>query len=152
MLRCPYTVVSTVNSCVINDIVAISCGTLYFRYDYYWYSIDPTLITTNPYNGQVRLIESQVHSSGLLEIYLHNQWGTVCAINFNDAAADSACRQLGYTSAINYSDTFGYVCIGTLLICGSSLVHYHLLFGLTEYTVLHQKAVLVQVVLMSILL
>lgn len=71
--------------------------------------LDTTLITTNPYNGQVRLIDGGIQSSGLLEIYLHKEWGTVCATEFNDAAADSACRQLGYTEALNFTQIARYV-------------------------------------------
>lgn len=73
------------------------------------FTLDSTLITANPYNGQVRLIDGGIQSSGWLEIYLHKEWGTVCATEFNDAAADSACRQLGYTEALNFTQIARYV-------------------------------------------
>lgn len=45
-------------------------------------------------------------SSGRLEIYFSNEWGTVCADNiFNQIPADIACRELGFVGA----DTFGPV-------------------------------------------
>ncbi len=55
-----------------------------------------------PYNGAVRLVEGNTgfNSSGFVEVYLHNEWGTVCGMRNYDA--DSACRQLGYTEASNY--------------------------------------------------
>ena len=40
-----------------------------------------------------------------LEIYLEQDWRSIC-VNFSDAnkvLADSACRQMGYTSAESYS-------------------------------------------------
>lgn len=71
------------------------------------FPLDNTLITANPYNGQVQLIGNGVKSSGLVEIFLHNQWGTICGQHFNEAAADSVCRQLGYTNAKNFSTIIG---------------------------------------------
>ena len=40
-------------------------------------------------------------SSGRVEVYQANTWGTVCNEDFNQAAADSVCRQLGYTNAVS---------------------------------------------------
>lgn len=71
------------------------------------HSTDPALLSSDPYEGQLRLVDGNVQSTGLLEIYLHNQWGTVCSQGFNDAAANSVCRQLGYTNAINISHGSG---------------------------------------------
>jgi hypothetical protein len=60
----------------------------------------------NPYNGQVILNTTvYIKSSGVLMIYYDNKRLPVCCNRgyFNDFAADSACRQLGYTggSSIN---------------------------------------------------
>ena len=58
------------------------------------------------YSGQVRLVNemensSMSMSSGRVEIHKNGVWGTVCNKNFNQAAADSVCRQLGYTNALD---------------------------------------------------
>lgn len=53
-----------------------------------------------PYNGQVRLVtDTLAPSSGRVEVHQGNKWGTVCARDFGEAAADSVCRQLGYTGS-----------------------------------------------------
>ena len=59
--------------------------------------------TDNPYIGQIYLYDdtSYLNSSGTLYLYYDNQWFPVCARSFNQYAADSACRQLGYTNAID---------------------------------------------------
>ena len=60
-------------------------------------------VIDNPYESQVALMEGDSPSSGLLKVYANNQWGTVCFSGFRNAAADSACRQLGYTNALSIS-------------------------------------------------
>ena len=66
------------------------------------------------YAGQVRLRGGQYPSEGRVEIYLNNQWGTICANGpvFNKRQlgshlmdeADAVCRQLGYTGATVFSE------------------------------------------------
>ena len=58
-----------------------------------------------PYNSQVRLSFTTFPSQGTLEIYLNQQWGNICYSNFNQYAADTACRQMGYTNAIAITKT-----------------------------------------------
>ena len=59
-----------------------------------------TTIIENPYDGQVRLVSivDGMKSAGTLEVYLNNNWRAVCSEGFTDTAADSVCRQLGYTN------------------------------------------------------
>ena len=65
-------------------------------------------IPSQTYNTAVRLSNTTEYaSSGVLEIYLNKVWGNVCVLpesstGFNQHAADSACRQLGYTNAAKY--------------------------------------------------
>ena len=67
---------------------------------------DTVRIWDEPYSGQVRLVSDEriAHSYGRVEIFQGQQWGTVCKENFNEAAANSICRQLGYTGAVAVSD------------------------------------------------
>ena len=60
-------------------------------------------LNTSPYDTQVRLQGGAYPSSGTVEVYLNNQWGTVCynEILFDTYAANTACRQLGYTNSLN---------------------------------------------------
>lgn len=71
-----------------------------------YFSTDPVKIWDEPYSGQVRLVSDEriAHSYGRVEIFQGQQWGTVCKENFNEAAANSICRQLGYTGAVAVSD------------------------------------------------
>ena len=60
------------------------------------------------YDSAVRLVASGStaqwsQASGVLEVYLNSQWGTVCSEQLVPTVADSACRQLGYTNASSYS-------------------------------------------------
>ena len=59
--------------------------------------------TDDPYSGQIYLDNdiNYFNSSGILYLYYNNEWLPVCARSFNQYAADSACRQLGYTNAID---------------------------------------------------
>ena len=42
-------------------------------------------------------------NQGLLEIRCQEQWGSVCLEGFGQVEADSACRQLGYSSAFSFT-------------------------------------------------
>ena len=59
----------------------------------------------SPYNSQVLLNFTTFPSQGTLEIYLNQQWGNICYSKFNQYAADTACRQMGYTNAIAITKT-----------------------------------------------
>ena len=86
-LRCEYT--SPVPSwCSHDDDVILICST--------------TSLWLHPYQTEVRLAPStSPPSSGVLEIYISDKWGNVCD-EFDKGAADSACRQMGYTGASSY--------------------------------------------------
>lgn len=64
-------------------------------------------LSSDPYNNQVRLVQGGTGyaSSGFVEVYLNGSWRSVC--NMGPYDADSACRQLGYTSAFNYATVDG---------------------------------------------
>ena len=83
ILRCGYSEIPPIPSdCSHNTDVAVQCfGSLY----------------TSPYDTQVRLRGGAYPSSGKLEVYLNNQWGTVCydELEFDISAANTC---LLYTS------------------------------------------------------
>ena len=47
--------------------------------------------------GRLRLVGGN-SSSGVLEISLDGRWWAVCPLEFSTAAANVACRQLGFSS------------------------------------------------------
>ena len=55
----------------------------------------------NPYNGMVRLIKGNYINEGLMEVYCNGQWGTVCDDGFSSDDANTVCKQLGYSRAVN---------------------------------------------------
>ena len=57
------------------------------------------------YTGQIRLVGGEYPSEGRLEIYFHDQWGSISSSKYTNykVEADSACRQLGYTGAVSYT-------------------------------------------------
>ena len=69
---------------------------------------DSARLDDSPYLMQVRLANSVHRSEGRVEVYCNGQWGTVCGDNFDSFAADTVCRQLGYTTAVNFSLTDRY--------------------------------------------
>ena len=71
---------------------------------------EPVSLWQHPYNTQVRLspIKTPSYTSaGKLEIFVADKWGSVCFLQgeIDQRAADSACRQMGYTNAESYNGT-----------------------------------------------
>ncbi len=59
-----------------------------------------------PIGGEIRL-NTDGNSrpfSGRLEIYINNQWGTVCDDGFRQTEAERACRQLGLLDNLYYGN------------------------------------------------
>ena len=57
-------------------------------------------------NGDIRLVDTHPTSrggrgGGRLEIFVNNEWGTVCNDDFGIREGNVACNQLGYISATN---------------------------------------------------
>ena len=50
-------------------------------------------------DGQLRLSDGG-STSGRIEIAVNGYWGTVCSQNFDKAAADVACRELGFDQSL----------------------------------------------------
>ena len=52
-------------------------------------------------------------NSGRLEVFLNNEWGTICIDGFTKRSADTACRQLGSTEALTFGEAnrLGYASI-----------------------------------------
>ena len=52
----------------------------------------------------VRLTGGNFISEGLVEVYCNGQWGTVCDDGFSSFDANTVCKQLGYSRAVNKED------------------------------------------------
>ena len=39
-------------------------------------------------------------------MYLNGDWGTICSYDFDDNAAATVCRQLGYFAFVVYGDVY----------------------------------------------
>ncbi len=62
-------------------------------------------LTVFPPDGDLRLISNSGQtggSSGRLEVYNNEQWGTVCDDSFSPNDASVACRQLGFLTYTQY--------------------------------------------------
>ncbi|XP_019862078.1 PREDICTED: galectin-3-binding protein A-like, partial [Amphimedon queenslandica] len=57
-------------------------------------------------NGDVRLNRngsvSIDNTLGVLEVYINDEWGTVCSDGFSTGSAAAVCRQLGYLDSQSY--------------------------------------------------
>ena len=53
-------------------------------------------------DGEVRLVGGANAQEGRVEVCIDGQWGSVCNDQWNDYAAKSVCRQLGYPIAGQY--------------------------------------------------
>ncbi len=60
----------------------------------------------------VRLVDGTHSAEGIVKVYHHGSWGSVCSDNWNDADARVVCRQLGYsfgtTQDVHDYDDSGY--------------------------------------------
>ena len=54
------------------------------------------------YPGFLRLVGGSYITEGRVEIYCNEQWGTVCDDALGPLEADTICRQLGYSEALDY--------------------------------------------------
>ena len=91
LLRCFYIANDITTQCSHENDTILNC--------------DPTNSGNYGYDTQVRLVSGPYPSSGTLEIYLNFTWGNVCSTRFNQHAADSVCRQMGYTNALAFNST-----------------------------------------------
>ena len=86
-------------TCTHSNDTILSCYSLPLYYDGY----DTQLFLNS------KALNSTYQSSGVLEIYSSseacefNGWSNICGTNFDQNAANSACRQLGYTGALSYN-------------------------------------------------
>ena len=56
----------------------------------------PQAVPGSYVDGDLRLVNGAVPNEGRLEMYVDDQWGTICDDYWTDDEADVACRQLGY--------------------------------------------------------
>ncbi|PIK38168.1 putative deleted in malignant brain tumors 1 protein-like, partial [Apostichopus japonicus] len=88
----------------------------------------------------VRLVDGTTDYEGRIEIFLNGAWGTICDDSWGIDEADVACRQLGYSAAVeavssaSYGEGTGEIllddvqCIGSeehILACHNSGVGVH---------------------------
>lgn len=107
-------------SCTHDNDVIIDCS--------------PFSLDLGGYDTQLLLnsdaLNSTYRSSGVLEIYSSSQggafwgWSNICGTNFDQNAANSACRQLGYTGALSYSTSASRSCDNDIWLDGVTCGDY----------------------------
>ncbi len=95
VLRCAYSQVRP--SCTHDNDLILECDETSLWFD------DPA------YNTQLRLQSDTFPSTGTLQIFISREWGNVCFDQFDQGAANSACRQLGYTNAKAFKSTKAHI-------------------------------------------
>ncbi|XP_065886074.1 galectin-3-binding protein-like [Dysidea avara] len=58
------------------------------------------------YEGGVRLVDGPYRSEGRLEVFIFDQWYTLCGTTISENAATAVCYQLGYTSSEGASEMY----------------------------------------------
>ena len=58
-------------------------------------------------DGEINLANGPTYNAGRIEIYHNTVWGTICDNDFDEVAADVACKQLGFLRAVSYGPNFG---------------------------------------------
>lgn len=91
ILRCDYELVEADSKCTHEDDLAVYCR--------------DGAEGQNHYNSEVRLVGGNFSSEGTLEVYHDEKWGNVCHDGFHKMAAETVCRQMGYTHARMLSST-----------------------------------------------
>ena len=89
VLRCEYS--TDTSACTHERDIVLKCSS--------------ASIFDDPYDTQLWIVSGTFSSTGILKIYINKQWGNICYSHFDQGAADSACRQLGYTNAASFNFT-----------------------------------------------
>ena len=109
ILQCNYTVVeggSARGGCSHDDDLAVHCAITSVISDYTSGESDnDDASNSDLYASEVRLVGGNFSSIGTLEVYLNQKWGNVCYKGFEQASADTICRQMGYTHAQRFFPT-----------------------------------------------
>lgn len=61
------------------------------------------------YEGGVRLAYGQYPSEGILEVFIFDQWYTLCTDELPASAATAVCTQLGYTNYVELNSNVRFV-------------------------------------------
>ncbi|XP_015212610.1 deleted in malignant brain tumors 1 protein-like isoform X2 [Lepisosteus oculatus] len=73
----------------------LSCGLRDRGYSSCGHTEDAGVDCVGIENMPIRLVNGHNNCSGRLEVFLSNKWGTVCDDNWDKAAAEVVCRQMG---------------------------------------------------------
>lgn len=74
--------------------------------------------TEDPFGCDVRLVEGQYEWEGALEVFSGDQWGRVCAEDWDLNDADVVCRQLGFLGALDALSLFRFSPSELVLLAG----------------------------------
>ncbi|XP_063951094.1 soluble scavenger receptor cysteine-rich domain-containing protein SSC5D-like isoform X2 [Lytechinus pictus] len=90
-------------------------------------------------NQTLRLVDGETDNEGRLELFLNNEWGTVCDDEFDIDDGEVACRQLGYPGVhsvygeASFGRGYGSIWLDDMQCSGTELTLTDCLRGISDH-------------------
>ncbi|XP_014649416.1 PREDICTED: scavenger receptor cysteine-rich type 1 protein M160 [Ceratotherium simum simum] len=89
-------------SCSGNESALWDCGHRKWGIHDCSHNEDATLTCSDGTDLELRLVGGSNHCVGRVELKIQGKWGTICHHNWNNAAANVVCKQLGCGTALHF--------------------------------------------------